>query len=313
MKKIVCELCGCTDLEKKDGSFVCAGCGAKYSVEEAKALLRDVSDSAEAAPAPAPAPAKISADTNFFEKGDKPSIPVSTPIKPAPEEPATEVFTKISDESIGIAEGYAVAAEKAKATLKVNDMAARREAFNALTAYVSSIASRFNAAEEAALRDVLVRIGADVVEIYVGDCIFSDDEAAKKSESEESTALFVSLADAASGMYTDIFAKIPAEGRASAIYLKKCALDLEDLLGGSGFISARERITHLERCRTLVAEIKAVEPSFTAEEDYAKLIATEEKFDKNFESGKKQSSGGCCGGCCIPVAVLTVIILILFI
>ena len=104
MKKIVCELCGCTDLEKKDGSFVCAGCGAKYSVEEAKALLRDVSDSAEAAPAPAPAPAKISADTNFFEKGDKPSIPVSTPIKPAPEEPATEVFTKISDESIGIAE-----------------------------------------------------------------------------------------------------------------------------------------------------------------------------------------------------------------
>lgn len=36
MKKLVCEMCGSSDLIKQDGLFVCQYCGAKYSVEEAK-------------------------------------------------------------------------------------------------------------------------------------------------------------------------------------------------------------------------------------------------------------------------------------
>lgn len=39
MKKLTCEMCGSTDLIKKDGVFVCQFCDCKYSVEEAKKIM----------------------------------------------------------------------------------------------------------------------------------------------------------------------------------------------------------------------------------------------------------------------------------
>ncbi len=43
MKAIVCELCGSNELIKTDGVFVCQHCGTKYSLEEAKKLLVEIS------------------------------------------------------------------------------------------------------------------------------------------------------------------------------------------------------------------------------------------------------------------------------
>ena len=39
MKQLICEMCGGTDLIKKDGVFICQNCGMKYSVEEAKKMM----------------------------------------------------------------------------------------------------------------------------------------------------------------------------------------------------------------------------------------------------------------------------------
>ena len=39
MNQLVCEMCGSSDLVKKDGVFVCEHCGCKYSVEEAKKMM----------------------------------------------------------------------------------------------------------------------------------------------------------------------------------------------------------------------------------------------------------------------------------
>ena len=39
MKRLVCEMCGSTDLIKSEGVFVCQSCGCKYSVEEAKKMM----------------------------------------------------------------------------------------------------------------------------------------------------------------------------------------------------------------------------------------------------------------------------------
>ena len=47
MKKMVCEICGSNDIEKKDGVFVCKSCGTQYSTEEAKKLLIEVSGNVE--------------------------------------------------------------------------------------------------------------------------------------------------------------------------------------------------------------------------------------------------------------------------
>jgi len=48
MKKLVCDLCGESDFVKVEGMFECQVCGAKYSVDEAKSLFRDVKDSPKA-------------------------------------------------------------------------------------------------------------------------------------------------------------------------------------------------------------------------------------------------------------------------
>lgn len=45
MKAIVCEMCGSQNLVKQDGMYVCQSCGTKYSTEEAKNLMIDVSGS----------------------------------------------------------------------------------------------------------------------------------------------------------------------------------------------------------------------------------------------------------------------------
>lgn len=42
MQAMVCELCGSTNIVKKDDMFQCQHCGAKYSVEEAKKLIGSV-------------------------------------------------------------------------------------------------------------------------------------------------------------------------------------------------------------------------------------------------------------------------------
>ena len=39
MKRLVCEMCGGSDLVKQDGVFVCQNCGTKYSVEEARKMM----------------------------------------------------------------------------------------------------------------------------------------------------------------------------------------------------------------------------------------------------------------------------------
>ncbi len=39
MTKIQCELCGSTDIMKKEGFFVCQHCGCKYSLEEARKMM----------------------------------------------------------------------------------------------------------------------------------------------------------------------------------------------------------------------------------------------------------------------------------
>lgn len=47
MKQLTCEMCGSTDLMKQEGVFVCQSCGCKYSVEEAKKMMVEVSGAVE--------------------------------------------------------------------------------------------------------------------------------------------------------------------------------------------------------------------------------------------------------------------------
>lgn len=46
MKKMVCEICGSQSIKKENGVFICQECGTEYSLEEAKKLLKEISDEA---------------------------------------------------------------------------------------------------------------------------------------------------------------------------------------------------------------------------------------------------------------------------
>ena len=46
MKKMVCEICESQKIKKENGVFICQECGTEYSVEEAKKLLKEVSENA---------------------------------------------------------------------------------------------------------------------------------------------------------------------------------------------------------------------------------------------------------------------------
>ena len=39
MNRLICEICGSTDLIKQDGVFVCQACRCKYSIEEARKMM----------------------------------------------------------------------------------------------------------------------------------------------------------------------------------------------------------------------------------------------------------------------------------
>jgi len=45
MKAIVCEMCNSNDVIKQDGLYVCQNCGTKYTTEDAKKLMVDISGS----------------------------------------------------------------------------------------------------------------------------------------------------------------------------------------------------------------------------------------------------------------------------
>ena len=44
MKQLICEICGGTDLIKQEGVFVCQSCGCKYSADEVKKLMVQISE-----------------------------------------------------------------------------------------------------------------------------------------------------------------------------------------------------------------------------------------------------------------------------
>ena len=45
VKAIVCEMCNSHDIVKKDGMYICESCGTKYTTEEAKKMMMDISGS----------------------------------------------------------------------------------------------------------------------------------------------------------------------------------------------------------------------------------------------------------------------------
>jgi len=73
MKKIVCEMCESTDFVKEDGLFVCQGCGCKYSMEEAKKMMKEVGDDE---------PCQNTEYSNEETKDEGKEIPIHTPDSP---------------------------------------------------------------------------------------------------------------------------------------------------------------------------------------------------------------------------------------
>ena len=66
-------MCESTDFIKEDGLFVCQGCGCKYSLEEAKKMMKEVGDDE---------PSQNTGYSNAEPKDEGEKIPIHTPDSP---------------------------------------------------------------------------------------------------------------------------------------------------------------------------------------------------------------------------------------
>ena len=95
MKKIICEMCEGTEFVKENGMFVCQECGMKYSVEEAKKLMREVGETPTMPAAEIPAPAKTKK-----KKSSKPVVEQKPVIMEEDEDDENDVDELDEDEEI---------------------------------------------------------------------------------------------------------------------------------------------------------------------------------------------------------------------
>ena len=113
MAQLTCELCGGTDLVKEDGLFVCKNCGAKYTIEEARAMIANAEPPKAAAPRISQGPrigdGALSVGARAVKGESHASVAGFGSTKPAAKEAAPElrVDTAAAFDSVGVNVGMA--------------------------------------------------------------------------------------------------------------------------------------------------------------------------------------------------------------
>ncbi|MBQ9084720.1 MAG: hypothetical protein IJY24_03595 [Clostridia bacterium] len=88
MKEFVCELCDSTQFTKSNGLFICSGCGTQYTLQEMRALSREVPDGTphtqNATPQPTYTPPAPQPQPTYTPPAPQPQ-PTYTPPAPQPQ------------------------------------------------------------------------------------------------------------------------------------------------------------------------------------------------------------------------------------
>jgi len=293
MKQIVCEMCSSTDLEKKDGVYVCQHCGAKYSVEEAKKLMVEVEGAVK------------------IDNSDNVERYLQNARRAMDKEDWDEVEKYYNlveqNDPQNIEAIFYSAYGKAKASLTNEDIYRRQAIFKALTNSVSIIDDNYDIEKEAELKDILTRMTDDVIRMCGSSFVYTkttNGNGVTSDNSNETYTLFVRLAIEMISSLSNIFAKFPEDRKGEVVYIKRYALILEEMLANYSHVSGEAQLGYLKVCKAFAAQIKAYDPSFTPK-DYDALIAAKEKQIKN------ANTCGCIAGIVGIIAIVAFVVWII--
>lgn len=187
MKQLTCEMCGGTDLMKKDGVFVCQSCGCKYSVEEAKRMMVEGTVDVKGT---------VQVDNSAFVKK---YLDNARRAKQKEDWEETEKYYNMVEQNDpdNIEAIFYSAYGRAKASLVENDIYKRQSVFKVLNNCVSIIDDKYKVEDREQNEIALRSMAADLLALFTSNFVYTEWKngygVVTKTNRPETHALFVNL------------------------------------------------------------------------------------------------------------------------
>ena len=171
MAQIVCEICGSSEMIKKDGVFQCECCGMKYSLEEIRSMLG-------AAPSAQPAPAVFQ---TVPERHDDKSDTVAKYLqfarlaKSKEDWAESEKYYKLveMEDPTNIEAAFYGSYGKAKASLMDSNLYQRQAVFKILHNVISMLPQNYNPARSEEQDPIILQISNDIIAMAGSEYVYN--------------------------------------------------------------------------------------------------------------------------------------------
>ena len=188
MKRLTCEMCGSTDLIKNGGAFECQVCGCKYSVEEAKKMMLEITGTVD-----------VTGSTVKIDNNAQIEKYLQNARRAYSKSDWSEVekyYNLVERERPDNIEAIFYSAyAKAVPTLRNKDMENRKAAFHVLSNSISIIDDNFDIKDKVKNKELIYKINEDVEKICNMDFVYDYDHTVLliNIDKAETNALFIEL------------------------------------------------------------------------------------------------------------------------
>ena len=265
MKAMKCEMCDGNDFAKQDGMFICQNCGTKYSTEEAKKLMVEITIDNSAATAKNLQNARRARKKEDWEETEK----YYNLVEAENPDDIEAIFYS----------GFA----KAKASLMVNEQFKREAVFDSLIKGVSIIDDNYDVSKESELKPLIEQITIDVLNIFASKFTFTETTTknqygtTKTDNKKDTYVLFNRLATALAESLRNIADKFPANERKKVVYMYEYAAKLYTRVGECGNGSNKTQC-----CELVLAMHKKIREYIPSHDltPYMQALESQKKADK---------------------------------
>ncbi|MBQ7500443.1 MAG: TFIIB-type zinc finger domain-containing protein [Clostridia bacterium] len=272
MKAIVCEMCGSNDVVKQDGMYVCQSCGTKYSPDEAKKLMIDISGST------------VKIDNSAFV--EKYLANARRAMQKEDWEETEKYYNMVEqNDPTNIEAIFYSSYGKAKTSLVSSDLYKRQAAFKTLINCVSIVDDNFNIEKEEEQKEILKKISADIIAMSCSNYVYNQKKngygIVTWTDKYETVTLFNTLNLEFCTTLEEIIKKYPPERAKDTVFYYELA------------------IVH---CETILAigSLKNRQPTVDRAQRYHEEW---HKIDSNHEIPLPKTPANKSGGCYVATAV----------
>lgn len=255
MNKLVCELCGCNDLVKQEGFFICQACGTKYTVEEARKMMIegtvDVSGST------------VKVDTSAaVEK----YLANARRAKQKEDWEETEKYYNLVEQNdpTNIEAIFYSAYGKAKTSLTDEDIYKRQAVFKVLQNCVSIIDDNYNMEKAEELKPIIIQITQDIMTMACSNYVYTkwtngygNVTRTNKGETEQ---LFLNLISEWITSLLNITNKYPQNAKEQIEYIYYLVIKLREFTRDNMDVTNESKNNYNETIVLMHQQIKKIHP-----------------------------------------------------